>query len=177
MQKALFLDRDGTINVEVNYLYKPEDFRLIPGIMELAQAAKASGYLLVVCTNQSGIARGYFTEADYRRLTDHMRAMFAAAGCTLDGVYHCPELSGTRRKPEPGMFLEAAQDLDIDMAASLSLGDKERDVCAARSAGVGRNFLLSPHPLPADSRATAAVTDPRQLIPLLTSTSADTDPN
>lgn len=167
MRPALFLDRDGTINVEVNYLYKPEEFELIPGILELAQAAKQAGYCLVVCTNQSGIARGYYSEADYQILTRHMEAVFAAAGCPLDAVYHCPELSGPRRKPEPGMFLQAAQELSLDMAASLSLGDKERDAQAALAAGVPRNYLLSTGPLPADSCATATVANPRELIAML----------
>lgn len=167
MRPALFLDRDGTINAEVNYLYKPEEFELIPGILELAHAAKQAGYCLVVCTNQSGIARGYYSEEDYQALTRHMQGIFATAGCPLDAVYHCPELSGPWRKPEPGMFLQAAQDLSLDMAASLSLGDKERDAQAARAAGVPRNYLLSPNPLPENSCATAAVASPRALIGLL----------
>ena len=167
MRPALFLDRDGTINVEVNYLYKPEEFEFIPGILELARAAKQAGYCLIVCTNQSGIARGYFSEEDYQRLTRHMEHLFAAEGCRLDAVYHCPDLSGPLRKPEPGTFLRAAEELHIDLAESLSLGDKERDIRAARAAGVARNYLFTDAPLPADSCATAAVADPRELIPLL----------
>lgn len=167
MNKALFLDRDGTINVEVNYLYRPEEFVPLPGIFDLARAAARRGYLLIVCTNQSGIARGYYTEEEYRRLTAHMERLFAAEGCPLHAVYHCPLLEGPYRKPEPGMFLQAAREHGLDMAASLSLGDKERDVRAARAAGVSRNYLLSDAPLPNDSQATAAVASLRELLPLL----------
>ena len=94
-------------------------------------------------TNQSGIARGYYTEADYEALTAHMVGEFAARGIRIADVLHCPELSGPNRKPEPGLFLLAAERHALDMAASISLGDKPRDVEAAERAGCGRNFLLS----------------------------------
>ncbi len=168
MKKGLFLDRDGTINVEVNYLYKPEEFVLIPGILELARAAVAAGYALIVCTNQSGIARGYYSEADYAALTAHMERVFREAGAPLTAVYHCPHLDEAHpdRKPNPGLFLRAAAEHGIDMAASMSLGDKERDGDAARAAGVARNYLLADTP-PAHTRATAVVASPAELIPLL----------
>lgn len=143
MPKALFLDRDGTINVDSAYVYRVEDFVLIEGIVELCQKAQAQGYLLIVVTNQSGIARGYYTEEDYQILTEHMRGLFAQAGVHLDAVYHCPHLEGEDRKPAPGMFLKAQRDFEIDMTQSLSLGDKERDIAAATAAGVGRNFLFT----------------------------------
>ncbi len=165
MNKALFLDRDGTINVEVNYLYKPEEFVLIPGILELARAAVQAGYALIVCTNQSGIARGYYSEADYAALTAHMEGVFREAGAPLTAVYHCPHLNATHpdRKPNPGMFLRAATEHGIDMAASLSLGDKERDCAAARAAGVGRNYLLA-DAAPEKTHATAVVASPAELV-------------
>lgn len=166
MQKALFLDRDGTVNVEKNYLWRPEEFELLPGILELVRAARERGYAVVVCTNQSGIARGYYTEADYRRLTEHMLGIFEAAGCPLQGVYHCPELSGPRRKPAPGMFLQAAEELGLDMPASLSLGDKVRDAEAGHAAGVGRNYLLSTEGTESPA-VTSVVRTPADLIPLL----------
>lgn len=166
MRKALFLDRDGTVNVEKNYLWRPEEFELLPGILELVRAARERGYAAVVCTNQSGIARGYYTEADYRRLTEHMSGIFEAAGCPLLAVYHCPELSGPRRKPAPGMFLQAAKELGLDMPASLSLGDKLRDAEAGHAAGVGRNYLLGMEAVESPA-VTGIVAGPADLIPLL----------
>lgn len=166
MQKALFLDRDGTVNVEKNYLWRPEEFELLPGILDLVRAARERGYAVVVCTNQSGIARGYYTEADYRRLTDHMLGIFEAAGCPLQGVYHCPALSGPRRKPAPGMFLQAEEELGLDMPASLSLGDKVRDAEAGHAAGVGRNYLLGTEGTESPA-VTGVVRTPADLIPLL----------
>lgn len=140
-RKALFLDRDGTINTDHGYVYRQEDFDFIPGIFELCARARDLGYLIIVITNQSGIARGYYTEADYEQLTAYMVEQFAARGIHLADVLHCPELSGPDRKPEPGMFLRAAARHGLDMAACVSVGDKPRDVEAAERAGCGRNFL------------------------------------
>lgn len=168
MVKALFLDRDGTINEEVHYLHRPEDFRFVPGIVGLCRAAQAAGYGIVVVTNQSGIARGYYTESDYRVLTEHMEKLFAEQGVRLMGVLHCPCLDDSHpdRKPNPGLFLQARDRWGIDMAGSLSLGDKERDVAAGIAAGVGRNYLLSPNP-PPTTAADAVFCSPDQLIGLL----------
>lgn len=140
-RKALFLDRDGTINTDHGYVYRPEDFEFLPGIFELCARAQELGYLIIVITNQSGIARGYYTEEDYAKLTAHMVEQFAERGIAIADVLHCPELTGPNRKPEPGLFLQARQRHGIDMAASISVGDKPRDVEAAERAGVGRNFL------------------------------------
>ncbi len=164
-RRALFLDRDGTINEDGRYVYRPEDFRWVPGIVDLCRAAAEAGYGLVVITNQSGIARGYYTEEDYERFTRHMKNLFAAEGIALLDVLHCPLLESGDRKPAPGLFLKARGRWGIDMAASLSLGDSERDVEAALAAGVGRNYLLSRDA--AASRADAILSDPRALIPLL----------
>lgn len=165
-RRVLFLDRDGTINVDKHYVYRTEDFEWVPGITELCRAAVAAGYDIVVITNQSGIERGYFTEADYEHFTQFMREQFEAEGVTLLDVLHCPWLKHEDRKPEPGLFLRAAQRWGIDMAASISLGDKPRDVQAGLNAGVGRNYLLSAE-LECEV-ATAVVTNPCQLIPFLT---------
>lgn len=165
-RRALFLDRDGTINVDKHYVYRTEDFEWVPGIVELCQAAVAAGYDIVIITNQSGIERGYFTEADYAVFTQFLCAEFAGHGIPVLDVLHCPWLEHEDRKPNPGLFLRAAAKWQIDMAASISLGDKERDVRAGCRAGVGRNYLLS-----AESVCPAAakvVADPRELIPLLT---------
>ncbi|MGN0855328.1 MAG: D-glycero-alpha-D-manno-heptose-1,7-bisphosphate 7-phosphatase [Kiritimatiellia bacterium] len=143
MKKALFLDRDGTINADYAYVHDKEHFDFLPGVFDFCRAAEAKGYLIIVVTNQSGIARGYYTEADFRALNDWMVARFAEAGVTIADVFHCPELSGPDRKPEPGLFLKARDKYGLDMAASVSLGDKPRDVEAGARAGVGKNLLFT----------------------------------
>lgn len=142
MKKALFLDRDGTINADYAYVHDKEHFDFLPGVFDFCRAAQAKGYLIIVITNQSGIARGYYTEADLRALNDWMVARFAEEGVTIADVFHCPELSGPDRKPEPGLFLKARDKYGIDMAASVSLGDKPRDVEAGKRAGVGKNLIF-----------------------------------
>jgi D-glycero-D-manno-heptose 1,7-bisphosphate phosphatase len=141
--KALFLDRDGTINVECGFLYQPEKFVFIDGIMELCQRAQNLGYLIIVITNQSGIARGYYTDADFQKLNRYMLEEFAKQGITITDVFYCPELDSPRSKPECGMFLEARDKYNIDMEHSVSVGDRERDILAAQGAGVGTNFLFT----------------------------------
>lgn len=142
MKKALFLDRDGTINADYAYVHDKEHFDFLPGVFDFCRAAQAKGYLIIVITNQSGIARGYYTEDDFRSLNDWMVARFADEGVTIADVFHCPELSGPDRKPEPGLFLKARDKYGIDMAASVSLGDKPRDVEAGKRAGVGKNLIF-----------------------------------
>ncbi|MBP3686938.1 MAG: HAD family hydrolase [Alphaproteobacteria bacterium] len=134
--KALFLDRDGTINVEKHYLYQIKDFEFMDGILELCQKAHQKGYLIIVITNQSGIARGYYTVKDYEILTAFMIDEFKKHGIPITDVFYCPDLDGPDRKPNPGMFLKAKEKYNIDMAHSIALGDKERDREAAAAAGV-----------------------------------------
>ena len=141
--KALFLDRDGVINEDTGYVFQTEHFRFVEGIFELCRTAMNKGYSIIVITNQSGIDRGYFTEADFCALTAWMLARFMAVGIAITEVLHCPKLSGPDRKPNPGMFLTAKKKHGIDMPASVSLGDKERDIQAGRNAGVGMNVLLA----------------------------------
>ena len=143
MTKALFLDRDGTINVDYGYVYEPERFVFIDGVFDFCRLAQDKGYLIIVITNQSGIARGFFTEADFAAITRHMVDGLHAAGVTIADVFHCPSLDGPDRKPEPGLFLKAKEKHDIDMAASMNIGDSERDLEAGRRAGVGRNMLFA----------------------------------
>ena len=143
MTKALFLDRDGTINVDYGYVHEPERFVFIDGVFDFCRMAQEKGYLIIVVTNQSGIERGYFTEADFAAITKYMVDKFAEAGVTITDVFHCPSLEGPDRKPEPGMFLKAKEKYDIDMAASVNIGDKERDIEAGRLAGVGKNVLFT----------------------------------
>lgn len=140
--RALFLDRDGTINVDYHYVHREEDFEWVPGIVELCRAAQEAGYALIVITNQSGIERGYFTEEVYAGFTEYIKRRFEEEGVRLTDVLHCPYLEHPDRKPAPGLFLKAQEKWGVDMAASLSLGDKPRDVQAGVNAGVGRNFLL-----------------------------------
>lgn len=149
---ALFLDRDGIVNVDHGYVYRIEDFEFVPGIFEVCRAARARGLALVVITNQSGIARGYFSAADYQRLTTWMQARFEAAAAPLAGVYHCPHHPGVSgalgidcdcRKPAPGLLLRALEELQLDAARSVLVGDKARDIEAGRRAGVARNWLVS----------------------------------
>lgn len=151
-RRAVFLDRDGVINVDVAYCGRIEDFHLIPGVLEAAAAYARAGYLLVVVTNQSGIGRGYYTEDDFRQLSEAMKKQFAAAGAPIAGVYFCPHhpeaaLKRYRtvcdcRKPAPGLILTACRELRIDPARSILFGDKPSDMKAALSAGVGVRVLL-----------------------------------
>lgn len=144
---ALFLDRDGVINVDHAYVYQRERFEFIDGIFELCQRAHALGYWIFVVTNQAGIGRGYYTEEDFHTLTDWMRAEFAQRGGAIDQVYFCPshpvhgigayQVESPFRKPGPGMLLQAASEFPVDMRRSLLVGDKESDLLAAASAGVG----------------------------------------
>lgn len=145
---ALFLDRDGVINVEKNYLHKIEDFEFIDGIFELCKKYQELGYKIIVVTNQSGIARGYYSENDFEKLTAWMIQTFREKGIVIDGIYHCPhhpDISGacSCRKPEPGMLLDAAKEHAIDLANSILVGDSERDIVAAHRVGVKESYLYS----------------------------------
>ena len=155
--KALFLDRDGVVNVDGGYVHRIEDFRLVPGILNLCRQAKEKGYLVLVATNQSGIGRGMFSEDDFERLTEYMRGVFRSSGAEIAGVFHCPSADDGHpdRKPNPGLFLKAAAAHGLDMKACVSVGDRERDIRAALAAGVGRNFLFSAEDVP--TLATARV--------------------
>lgn len=141
--KALFLDRDGTINVDYGYVYQPKKFELIDGIVDLCLEAQRKGYLIIVITNQSGIARGYYTKEHFQRLTKYMLDVFLSFGIKITDVFYCSELDGERRKPGSGMFFEAQKKYSIDMSRSVSVGDKERDIIAAQNAGVATNVLFT----------------------------------
>jgi len=147
MNKAVFLDRDGIVNIEKNYVYKIEDFEFIPGIFDLCRQYQQEGYLLFIITNQAGIARGYYSEEQYLILTDWMVNQFKAAGITISKVYFCPhhpDFTGECecRKPHPGMILQAAKEFDLDLSNSILIGDKESDVEAGEKAGVGMNLKI-----------------------------------
>jgi len=166
VKPAVFLDRDGVINVDHGYVSRPEQFEFIDGIFEACQHFAALGYTIIVVTNQSGIGRGYYTEADFLNLTQWMTERFAEQGVTIAGVYWCPhhpvhaqgayQRECDCRKPAPGLILQAAAEHGIDLARSWMLGDKAADMQAAAAAGVGRKVLvLSGQSLSAEDRAFA----------------------
>jgi len=140
VKKALFIDRDGVINVEKNYLHKQEDFEFIDGVFKSLRFFHEKGYLLIVITNQSGIGRGYYTEEEYQKLTLWMIEEFAANGVDIAKVYHCPHVEKDEcecRKPNPGMIVSAQKEFGIDLENSWLIGDKESDIEAGINAGVG----------------------------------------
>jgi D-glycero-D-manno-heptose 1,7-bisphosphate phosphatase len=145
--KALFLDRDGVINIEKKYLYKIEDFEFIEGIFNLCKYYQNLGFKIVVVTNQSGIARGYYSEDDFNVLSQWMIEQFKNQGITINSVYHCPhhpDITGECmcRKPNAGMLINAKRDLDLDLKNSIIIGDRERDIEAGLNAGLRDTFLF-----------------------------------
>ena len=150
--KALFLDRDGVINVDHGYVHRPEEFHFRDGIFELCRAAQALGYLLVVVTNQAGIARGYYTESQFLELTAWMTSKFAEQQIRLARVYYCPyhpidgvgryKFDSPDRKPKPGMLIRARDDFNLDLTSSILIGDNPSDIHAAAAGGVGTKILL-----------------------------------
>lgn len=149
---AIFLDRDGTINVDHGYVHEIDDFQFIDGAIDACRELKQMGFALVLVTNQSGIARGKFTEEQFISLTEWMDWSLADRNVDLDGIYFCPHHPDATekkyqavcdcRKPQPGMLLQAQSDLNIDMAASYMVGDKKEDMQAAIAAGVGTKVLI-----------------------------------
>jgi D-glycero-D-manno-heptose 1,7-bisphosphate phosphatase len=152
--RGLILDRDGVINHETGYLHRIEDCRFMDGIFDLTRAFADHGFRLAIATNQSGIGRGLYSEADFQTLMAWMLARFRAHGVSIDAVYHCPDhptegLGPYRRdnpwrKPAPGMFLQAIADLELDPEASWAIGDEVRDIEAAARAGIGHRVRLDP---------------------------------
>ena len=152
--RGLILDRDGVINVDINFLHRIEDVVFVDGIFELVRAAKAAGYVVVIATNQSGIGRGLYSEAQFHALMRWIGDAFAAEGGGIDGVYFCPhhptEAIGAYRcdcacrKPKPGMFLQAIREWQLDPARCWTIGDNWRDVDAGAAAGVANRVLLDP---------------------------------
>ena len=178
--RAAFLDRDGVINVDRGYVYRIEDFTLVDGVIEAARRLYEAGLKLVIITNQSGIARGFYQESDLALLNKHILQLFNDAGAPVSGIYCCPHLPDAPleayrkvcdcRKPAPGLFLKAAKDLDISLQNSIAFGDKERDLEAAKRAGVPTRILLGKDgkeiPTPSTS-ASAVAKDLRAAVDLL----------
>lgn len=169
--KALFLDRDGVINIDHGYVGSTERFEFRDGIFDLVRLAVGRGYRPVVITNQAGIARGFYDEADFARLTAWMCDRFVERGAPLTAVYYCPCHRDGKvaahvrdsywRKPNPGMILEAARRHALDPARSVFIGDQPTDMAAAAAAGVGTRLFVtagkSADPRPADPRPADAV--------------------
>ena len=163
---AAFLDRDGVINVDSGYVGRWEDFEYLPEAIEGMKQLQSAGFKLLVVTNQSGIARGYYSEDDFLALTKAMTADLSAKGVTLAAVYYCPYLedadlepyrvASDLRKPEPGMLLKAAQEHDIDLSRSIMVGDKVSDMVAAERAGVpGRYHVTEGEPYDASTKVSS----------------------
>lgn len=152
MRKALFLDRDGVVNVDHGYLYKAQQFEFIDGVFEACKAFQDAGFDIVIVTNQSGIGRGYYTEQDFQALTDWMIKQFEQSGISILDVQFCPHHPEKAlpeylqdcdcRKPAPGMLLKAINEFGIDPKMSIMVGDKASDMQAAENAGVGQKFLV-----------------------------------
>ena len=169
MTSAVFLDRDGVINVDHGYVSTWERFEFLPGVPDALRALQDAGYLLIVVSNQSGIGRGYYCEADVESLNQAIaQHLGSTVGVTLLAFYHCPhhptEAEGEFRrqcdcrKPAPGMIRQAVLDHGIDLKTSLLVGDKDSDIEAGRAAGVTRLFKV------VDSPQTATPADDVQLV-------------
>ncbi len=161
VKRAVFIDRDGTINIEKEYLYRVEDFEFIPGAPEAILRLNRAGWLVFVITNQSGIARGYYNEQDLARLHEHIDRLLGRIGARVDGWYFCPHFpSGTPpyniecdcRKPLPGMLLKAAADHSADLSESWMIGDKLVDVEAGLSAGCHAILVRTGYGVTSESR-------------------------
>jgi D-glycero-D-manno-heptose 1,7-bisphosphate phosphatase len=145
-KRAVFLDRDGTINEEVQYLGRVEDFHLLPGAAEGIRLLNERGWVAVVITNQAGIGRGYYTVADMQAIHARMRAELAEAGASIDAIYYCPHHPNDAcacRKPLPGMYEQAARELNLDLAASYAVGDKQSDLQPGRQLGCRTILVLT----------------------------------
>lgn len=145
MFAAIFLDRDGTVNEEREYIASPDELCILPGSAEAIRLANDSGYKVVIITNQSAVARGLITEEDLRTIHERLREILSASGAHIDGIYYCPHhpdfgdspyrIECECRKPLPGMLRQAATDLDIDLSRSFMIGDRIIDLQTGNSAG------------------------------------------
>ena len=156
-QKAIFLDRDGTINKHVGFLTKPEQFELLPGVAEAIKMINKSGYLAIVVTNQPVIARGDCTWEELQQIHDKMETELGKEGTFLDAIYICPhhkdkgfederpeyKFDCECRKPKPGLFLQAAKDFNIELSQSIMIGDSENDLLAGYNAGLKESYIIN----------------------------------
>jgi D-glycero-D-manno-heptose 1,7-bisphosphate phosphatase len=154
--KALFLDRDGVINIDKGYVHRPDQIEFVEGIFELCRAAQERGLLLVVITNQAGVARGLYTEEDVHALHGWLAEQFVQHALRIERFYYCPyhpehgigryKRDSDMRKPNPGMIVQARDDFEIDLKSSVLIGDKDSDIAAGLAAGVGTNILVTDRP-------------------------------
>lgn len=152
MNKSVFLDRDGTINVEKAYLSKVEEFEYLPGVIEGLRMLQDAGFILIIVTNQSGIARGYYSEDDFLKLNEWMLSNLRKKGIKIAKVYYCPhhpngkiekyKMDCNCRKPKLGMYAKAVEDFDIDLTWSFAIGDKIRDLAICEKTSC-RGYLIS----------------------------------
>lgn len=143
--KALFLDRDGIINIDHGYVYKIQNFTFTQGIFELIQKFSKLGYLIFIVTNQSGIGRKYYTEDDFQKLTRWMLSEFKKHNINITEVYHCPHAPEENchcRKPETGMIEKSIKDYSIDLKNSWMIGDKQSDIDLAKNSGIGSTIAI-----------------------------------
>lgn len=153
MHKALFLDRDGVVNVDYGYVHKKENFHFIDGIFDLVKAANKKKFKVIIVTNQAGIARGYFSEKQFLEITNWMKECFQKNDCFIDKVYYCPfhptEGIGPYlrdafcRKPNPGMLFSARKEVGVDFSKSILVGDSKSDMIAAERAGINKLFFYN----------------------------------
>ena len=151
-KKALFLDRDGVINIDYGYVYNKDSIDFVDGIFELCVKAKKKGYIILIVTNQSGIGRGYFTDDQYKKLAKWIENCFKEKEVIIEKTYYCPHhkeanISSYKkdcyfRKPNPGMILKAIKDYNIDPKKSILIGDKASDILAGRAAGIKTNIFF-----------------------------------
>lgn len=151
MNKAVFLDRDGTINIDKHYLHRWEDFEYLEGAVEGLKLLSDMGYLLIIITNQSGIGRGYFEESDYKQLEKQLSDDLVNRGVNISEFYYCPHLPDALvekyriecdcRKPGLGLFHKAVKKYDIDLSKSYAIGDRVRDLNICKENGA-KGFLL-----------------------------------
>jgi len=139
MEKVVFLDRDGVINIEKNYLYKIEDFEFIDGVFESLKYLQNLGYKLIIITNQSGIGRGYYTLEQYNKLTKWMQKQFLLNNINISSVFCCPHSPDDKcdcRKPKIGMIKQSSEVLNIDFKNSWLVGDKDSDIQTAYNSNI-----------------------------------------
>lgn len=152
LNRAIFLDRDGVINIDKGHVHKQEDFVFCENIFDILRAFQRKGFLIVIITNQAGIAKKYYTTDIFLSLNSWMVNEFRKQEITVTKVYFCPhhpEHTGTCncRKPEPGMIFQARDELNIDLSESLLIGDKISDIIAGKRAGIKTNVLINKVPL------------------------------
>jgi len=143
--KTIFLDRDGVINKEKSYLFKIKDFEFISGVFSACQYLNHLGYEIIIVTNQSGISRNYYSESDYKIITNWMLGQFKNNNINILDIFHCPHSPKSNcscRKPKPGMFISAKNKYNIDMGKSWMIGDSEGDITAANLAGIKNTILV-----------------------------------